>query len=159
MGLLKLILGFDKSDYQRLLGEVNELKKENNNLRDGIRRLEEKVSKLEEELLSTRRAVSTIIEEIEYIKQQLEEQLEEEEEAQEEPVGGEEPQEELEDLVLSLILQGVTSPSALIEKTGLSKHKLYDILKRLTEKGVVEKKREGRRVHYKPVAPPPAPPA
>ncbi len=159
MGLLKLILGFDKSDYQRLLGEVDELKKENNNLKDRIKSLEEKVSKLEGELLSTRRAVSTVIEEIEYIKQQLEEQLEEEDEASGETVGGEEPQEELEDLVLSLILQGVTSPSDLIEKTGLSKHKLYDILKRLTEKGVVEKKREGRRVHYKPVAPPPTPPA
>jgi sugar-specific transcriptional regulator TrmB len=158
LGLLKLLLGFDKSDYKRLLSKIEELKEENKNLKSRVKSLEEHVSRLEGEILSARRAVSSVIEEVEYIKQQLEEQLPEEED--EEPVEDDiANQEELEDQVLSLIMQGITSPTDLLEKTGLSKHKLYDILKRLTEKGIVEKKREGRRVHYKPVAPPPTPPA
>jgi sugar-specific transcriptional regulator TrmB len=158
LGLLKLLLGFDKSDYKRLLSKIEELKEENKNLKSRVKSLEEHVSRLEGEILSARRAVSSVIEEVEYIKQQLEEQLAEEED--EEPIEDDiANQEELEDQVLSLIMQGITSPTDLLEKTGLSKHKLYDILKRLTEKGIVEKKREGRRVHYKPVAPPPTPPA
>ena len=159
MGLLKLLLGFDKSDYEELQGKLEGLEKENEELKQIVKNLQEQVSKLEKELLATRRALNTVIEDIEYIKQKLEEELEEEEalDEEEEELGIEESSmEELEETVLSLIIEGVTSPKDLLERTGWSKHKLYDVLKSLTEKGLVDKEREGRRVHYKPTNPPPS---
>ncbi len=53
-----------------------------------------------------------------------------------------------EEIVLGVIASGVTSPSEIIEVTGLSKHRVYAALKELSEKGVIVKRREGRRVHY-----------
>ncbi|MEB3787853.1 MAG: helix-turn-helix domain-containing protein, partial [Desulfurococcales archaeon] len=52
--------------------------------------------------------------------------------------------------VLGAIVSGVTSPSEIMEVTGLSKHRVYAALKSLVEKGVIVKRREGRRVHYLP---------
>ncbi|MCE4607323.1 MAG: helix-turn-helix domain-containing protein [Desulfurococcales archaeon] len=159
MGLLKLLFGFDKSDYEELQGKLEGLGEENEELKQTVKNLQEQVSKLEKELLASRRALNTVIEDIEYIKQKLEEELEEEEALED---SGEleiedSNMEELEETILSLIIQGVTSPKDLLERTGWSKHKLYDVLKSLTEKGLVDKERDGRRVHYKPVTPPPTP--
>jgi len=153
------LLGFDKSDYEELQGKLEGLERENEELKQTVENLQEQVSKLEKELLASRRALNTVIEDIEYIKQKLEEGLEEEEALDdEEELGIEESSmEELEETVLSLIIEGVTSPKDLLERTGWSKHKLYDVLKSLTEKGLVDKEREGRRVHYKPTNPPPTP--
>ena len=55
-----------------------------------------------------------------------------------------------EEVVLAAIVSGVTSPSEIMEATGLSKHRVYAALKSLVEKGVIVKRREGRRVHYLP---------
>jgi uncharacterized membrane protein len=158
LGLLKLLLGFDKSDYQELQDKLGQLEEENSQLKQVIQNLQEQVASLEKELLATRRAVNSVIEDIEYIKQKLEEELEEEDLEEEEELEAQEPDiEELEEEVLSLIIEGVTSPKDLLERTGLSKHKLYDVLKRLSERGLVDKQREGRRVHYIPTNPPPSP--
>ena len=143
-------------ELQDKLGGLGE---ENIQLKQIVKKLQDQVANLEKELLATRRALNTVIEDIEYVKQKLEEELEEEpnNEEEDELEVGESSIEELEETVLSLIIDGITSPKDLLERTGLSKHKLYDILKRLAERGLVDKQRKGRRVHYKPTAPPPTP--
>ena len=55
-----------------------------------------------------------------------------------------------EEVVLGAIVSGVTSPSEIMEVTGLSKHRVYAALKSLVDKGIIVKRREGRRVHYLP---------
>ncbi len=161
MGILKLILGFDKRDYEELKEKAENLEQENKLLLDKIRGLEEYVSKLEKELLAVRRVLNELIEDVEDLKNRVEdiERSEEQEEA-EEQLGDEYPGqagavednsvEDIEAVVLEYISKGVTTPTELVEKTGLSKHKLYDILKSLSDKGILTKKREGRRVHYIP---------
>ncbi|BAN91048.1 helix-turn-helix domain-containing protein [Aeropyrum camini] len=55
---------------------------------------------------------------------------------------------EAEDLILSYLENSEATPSELIRRTGLSKNRVYNILKHLVDKGVVEKRRDGRRVVY-----------
>jgi predicted transcriptional regulator len=57
-------------------------------------------------------------------------------------------QEEIKDIILEQIQNGNTTPTGIIEATGLPKNKVYEILKSLVEAGILEKKREGRHVHY-----------
>jgi len=180
LGLAKIILGFDRRDLERLreeneklwdayarlaqklektiyeLGElgnrVRELEGENQSLRERVAEYEERLAAAEERIAALTGLVEALADRIARLEEQLEERSIVEEEH--EPVA-EEGEEAVTDdtvqIVYEKILEGVTSPTEIMEATGLSKRKVYQALKRLIAEGLVEKKREGRRVHYYPI--------
>lgn len=170
---MRLILGFDKRDYYKLKAEVERLEERIGNLEElnnDLRSLASKqavlIESLKSELGQAHNAVEALVAEVDFLRQKLEE-LEawrRKQESVRESVGGGgeeagdpgiellEPSgdedEESERIVLEAIKSGVTSPSEIISVTGLSKHRVYAVLKKLSDEGLLEKKRDGRKVHY-----------
>lgn len=134
MGLVKLILGFDKADIARLEERVNSLEKENARLSRALEELE----------LALKTPYYTNGDNHGDIGSATQPTKDGEPPAGEDHNGS--PREE--ELVISAIASGATSPREIIEATGLGKNKVYSILKKLVEAGVIERRRDGRRVRY-----------
>jgi len=187
LGLVRLILGFDKKDYIELKDKVEyleerieKLEEQNEDLRSALAKLMTVVEYLRDELGQAHNAIAALVEEVDFLRQKLKE-LEAErekdgeagkqeviEEAPEPPSevleqvasevqqaveGHEDSDSEVEKLVIETIKSGITSPSDIINATGLSRRRVYAVLKKLSDEGVLEKKREGRKVHYVLVVP------
>ncbi|MCE4601183.1 MAG: hypothetical protein F7C38_06425 [Desulfurococcales archaeon] len=175
MGLAKIIFGFDREDLRKLeeenkalKAELSKLKEENTVLKSKIKELEGQMAGLASELKQAYSIAASLVNEIDVLKNRvvrledreeqreaedkkgdsgqthdLEETVEVNEEALESYEG-----DEAEKLVLEAISKGINSPSDIVSYTGLSKSRVYAVLKELTEEGVLVKKKEGRRVHY-----------
>ena len=176
MGLLKIILGFDRGDlerlrreieqlresletltramaeikleqerlqvaYTRLLGEMEVLREENRALKAALEGYGRELKEVEKSLGS----IANVVTGLEARIAQADDRFEAVDNTSEEHLS-----DDAVETVLEKILEGVTSPTEIIESTGLSKHKVYEALKRLVSEGLVEKRREGRRVHYYP---------
>lgn len=186
MGLVRLILGFDKKDYielkdksEHLEERIEKLEAQNEDLRNALTKLMTVVEYLRDELGQAHNAIAALVEEVDFLRQKLKElEAEREKETSKhevaeetlepppevlEQVAGEAEQaieghagqddSEVEKLVIETIKSGITSPSDIINATGLSRRKVYAVLKKLSDEGVLEKKREGRKVHYVLVVP------
>ncbi|MCE4617980.1 MAG: hypothetical protein F7C82_01100 [Desulfurococcales archaeon] len=185
MGLVRLILGFDKKDYIELKDKVESLEEriekleaQNEDLRNALTKLMTVIEYLRDELGQAHNAIAALVEEVDFLRQKLKElEAEKEREASKhEPVeetlepppemleqvaneaeqaveSHEDSDSEVEKLVIETIKSGITSPSDIINATGLSRRKVYAVLRKLSDEGVLEKKREGRKVHYVLVVP------
>ncbi len=164
MGLAKILFGFDKTDLEELGNTLSKIKAEVGRLREEIAELKARIDDCEykastaldiadksdgaiqslrselDSLRGEKEALEARLEELEAIIASLEERSEK----------GQEPQDsdDAEALILSLVKTGIDTPGELMEHTGLSKGRLYAILRRLVERGVLAKRREGRKVHY-----------
>ncbi|MEB3806072.1 MAG: hypothetical protein GSR73_00945 [Desulfurococcales archaeon] len=175
MGLAKIIFGFDREDLKKLeeenkalKAELSKLKEENTALDSRMRELEGQVARLASELKQAYSVAASLVNEIEVLKNRVAKLEDREEQREAEDKRGNSEQahdleetvevneealesyegDEAEKLVLEAISKGVNSPSDIVSYTGLSKSRVYSILKELTEEGVLVKKKEGRRVHY-----------
>ncbi len=164
MGLAKVLFGFDKKDLEELRNTLTGVKAEVGRLQEELAELKARIDDCEykasaaleiadksdsaiqslrselDSLRGEREALEARLEEIEAVLAAIEERSEK----------GQDPQDtdEAETLILSLVKTGIDTPGELMEHTGLSKGRLYAILRRLVERGVLVKKREGRKVHY-----------
>jgi uncharacterized membrane protein len=167
LGLAKLLLGFDKRDVSTIKETLGELKNEASNTRNSLKELVEefageckrdtsrlektlniinnRVEELEESVKSLESALNTLTNLISEVLAKIEESEPKTENEQE---SDSEDLQSLRNQILELIDQGITTPTEIVEASGLPKHKVYSILRHLMEEGVVEKKREGRHVHY-----------
>ncbi len=165
MGLAKIIFGFDKADIEYLEKKLDEYESRISSLKeeifehkkstetsiikitDKIILLEAKIDELDKAIQSydakykdalheIRNTIGEIKQEIENLKYKSIHQA------------AENDAEDITDIILSYIEKGITTPSALIEATGIAKNKVYETLKELVEEGILEKKRDGRYVHY-----------
>jgi len=185
LGLAKIILGFDRGDLERLREEneklwdsyarlaqrlekalleledlgnrVRGLEEENAALKGEVARYAARLQEANETISRLTALVEALAERVARLEERLEEHAPPE---PEEEHALEEAEEAVTDdtvqIVYEKILEGVTSPTEIMEATGLSKRKVYQALKRLLAEGLVEKRREGRKVHYYPVAQAPA---
>ena len=164
MGLAKILFGFDKADLEELRNTITGVKAEVENLREELAALKARIDDCEykastaldvaDKSDSTIQSLRSELDSLRGEKEALEARLEELEAiiaAIEERGGkGQELQDsdEAEALILSLVKTGIDTPGELMEHTGLSKGRLYTILRRLVKEGVLAKRREGRKVHY-----------
>ncbi|MEB3789006.1 MAG: hypothetical protein GSR72_03840 [Desulfurococcales archaeon] len=165
MGLAKIIFGFDKSDIDNLKKKLDDYESRISSLKEEIYEykkytetsiikmtdkallLEAKIKELEETIQSYDAKYRDTIREIRNMAEEIKQELEKLEHKPAHQLG-ESDSEDVADIILSYIEKGVTTPSALIEVTGIAKNKVYETLKELVEAGVLEKKRDGRYVHY-----------
>ena len=174
MGLLRFLLGFDRGDLARLEERVKLLEEENKTLRDEVERLARRLEELAAVTAAASESQGSGAREHEYDSavaaaggdggdggEEYGGEYASDGAADGVPEGvaeedgyydGGPPGDSVgdEEVVLGAIVSGVTSPSEIMEVTGLSKHRVYAALKSLVEKGVIVKRREGRRVHYLP---------
>ncbi len=169
MGLARMLFGFDKRDIDTLRKRVRVLEEENKKLWRQYYSLEADYRKLVAEYEGMREALGRLVaglnelsewrnrveERIGLLEEWQYEILEEIRDLYSNGVHGSIESEDHEDsgvdarsLVLEKIAEGITSPTEIIEATGLSKRKVYEVLRELVEEGILEKRREGRRVHY-----------
>ena len=171
MGLLRFLLGFDRGDLARLEERVRLLEEENKALKEEVERLARRLEELAAAVAAASESQAPGAQEHGYdgtvaaaggdgggeygggyasddVADGAPEGVVEEDGYYDEGPPGDSVGDE--EVVLGAIVSGVTSPSEIMEVTGLSKHRVYAALKSLVEKGVIVKRREGRRVHYLP---------
>lgn len=177
MGLMRLILGFDSRDYyelkervERLEERIGKLEELNSNLRSLASEQAAVIELLKSELSEANDTIEALEAEVGLLRSRLEEieaWMKEREHVEVNPdsdmdgdeyrgadlhgpAGGVEAggDEEAERIVLEAIRNGVSSPSEIISATGLNKHRVYAVLKKLSDEGLLEKRRDGRRVRY-----------
>ena len=161
MGLRAKILGFDPSEVQRLRDQVEDLTSQLRDLQGKLDKLESttrKVELLEEKL----RVLDLVSENVKENRLWLREILKDIEDLRLElealklksvadSSAKEKPSElELEAKVYELIQKGYHSPTQLAGILGISKEKLYRILKRLQEARLITTKGKGKRKKYVP---------
>ncbi|MEB3765396.1 MAG: hypothetical protein GSR77_04450 [Desulfurococcales archaeon] len=165
MGLAKIIFGYDKSDIEHLEKKLDEYESKISSLKeeiyeykkytetsiikitDKIILLEAKINELDETIQSYDAKYRDALHEIKNTIREIKQELVSLEHKSAHQVA-ENDADDIADIILSYIEKGVTTPSALIEATGIAKNKVYEILKELVEAGILEKKRDGRYVHY-----------
>ena len=161
VGIRRLILGLDPDDLKALTSRVQTLEGEVKNLQDRLSRLEnveEKVKLLEERLKvldlltdqvkENRLWMKELLKDIEDIRLEIEalKLKSEADSLNEEKLDDV----ELEARVYELITKGYHSPTKLATALGISKDKLYRILRRLQEARLITTKGKGRKKKYVP---------
>ncbi len=151
MGIAKLILGFDKSDLEDTHMRLDSLEQAVRRLQEALERLEGEVARLEAAIGGSVREIRSeqlqFVEALEERFAEIEDSLQELSRIVSSAQEGEE-QDSIEEIVLEAIRSGKTTPTEIIETTGLPKNRVYSALRRLVESGVLYKQREGRHVHY-----------
>ncbi|BAA81521.1 putative transcriptional regulator, ArsR family [Aeropyrum pernix K1] len=140
MGLLKALLGFDRRDIETLARSNEENRRRIEALEAALARLEERISSISQALGRDARSTESL--------QGVEKEGGRETEYEGHNGTVEEGMLEDEGIIISHLEKGDATPSELIRDTGLSKNRVYGVLKRLVERGIVEKRRDGRRVVY-----------
>ncbi len=160
MGILARILGFDKDTISVLSTRLDALEERCSNVEileervtmliDGIRGIVESLDEVMVEVKSLANSSQEVREKIEHLEEKItliDEELEDLKEKIHEPVE-DSSDDDVEEIVLNAIENGMTTPTEIIEATGLSKNKVYSVLRDLVNRGILEKRREGRHVHY-----------
>ncbi len=155
MSLRSWLLGFDPNEVKALKAEVADLKERLRSLEDISRRvelLEERLRVLDYVSDSTKENrlwIKELLKDIEDLKLEIE-ALKLKSEA--DSSGKAELDElDLEARVYDLIRKGQTSPTKLAQALGISKDKLYRILKRLQDARLITTIGKGKRKKYVPV--------
>jgi len=152
MKIIKRLLGFDIEEIKTLQykQELLELK---------INEIEKRLEKAEEELKELRKDLKDKVsrESIKYIERELStiRNLTEalstyvlhEKEAQE-SLMEHSSEENLEEVILSLIRSGYDTPSDIIKRVHAGTGRIYEVLERLQAKKKIRKIKKGKRTHY-----------
>ncbi len=166
MGIVRRILGFDKHTIEGLKSRVGQLEADCARLeamRDAVENIIERINNIEERIAGLKvevgeanarlnihdKGIKEIAESYNTLYARIEEIEEEINELKDELSSmTTQTDEDVDEKVLEAIQRGYTTPTEIIEATGLNKNKVYSVLKRLVDNGVLAKQREGRHVHY-----------